>query len=151
MAKEREILNSWVPLDFTYNYRVGIPLEKYIQGLAEGKLLAVTCSSCKKVVTPPRSICGICNEKLDVWVEVGPEGTVENWTVGHVRLEKGEVKDNEAPTLIGMIKLDGATTLMPGIITGMKPEELTVGARVRAVFKAEPEGNVTDLDHFEPA
>lgn len=151
MAKEHEILNSWVPLDFTYNYRVGIPLENFILGLAEGKLLGATCPSCKKVAVPPRSICGICNEKLTEWVEVGPEGTVENWTVGHVRLEKGEVKDNDAPTLIGMIKLDGATTLLPGIITGMKAEDVAVGTRVRAVFKAEPEGNVTDLDHFEPA
>ncbi len=151
MAKEREILNSVVPLDFTYNYRVGIPLEKYILGLAEGKLLGVACPSCKKVVTPPRSICGICNEKLDEWVEVGPEGTVENWTIGHVRLEKGEAKDNDEPVLIGMIKLDGATSLMPGLIEGMRPEELAAGARVRAVFKAEPEGSVRDLDHFEPA
>ncbi len=150
MVEEQQIINSVVPLDFPYNYRVGIPLEKYIRGLAEGKLWAVTCPGCKKVVTPPRTICGICNKEMNEWVEVGPEGTVENYTIGYVTLDKGAVQDAGEPTLIGMIKLDGATSLLPGIITGMKPEELTLGARVRAVFKAEPEGTVQDLDHFEP-
>jgi uncharacterized OB-fold protein len=110
----------------------------------------VTCPDCKSVIVPPRSYCGICYRQLDEWVEVGPEGVVENYTVAHIRLEKGEVIENTDPVLIGMIKLEGATSLLPGIVRGIAPEELTPGLRVRAVFRDPPEDSLHDLDHFEP-
>jgi len=74
---EKLVVDVQVPVDYTYNYRIGPYLEKYIKGLGEKKILGVTCPECNKVPVPPRKICGACNRVLDEWVEVGPAGTVK--------------------------------------------------------------------------
>jgi len=140
-----------VPLTFQYNYRVGAYLEKYLQGLSERKILGVRCSECKRVLVPPRSACGQCASRPDQWVEVKPHGTLENFTVGTVAIEKGEIQDLPAPVILGLIRLEGADSLLMARIGNLEPEACRVGMRVRAVWKEKPEGNVHDLDHFEPA
>jgi uncharacterized OB-fold protein len=150
-AQERVVVNAVVPLDYTYNYRVGPYLERYIQELGSGKIMAVKCGGCGRVAVPPRKICGECNLVMDDWVEVGPAGTVENYTVGHVTLNKGLVEPADPPVMLALIKLDGATSLLAGEVRGIEPTDLKSGIRVKAVF-ADPAGNnLADLDHFEPA
>jgi uncharacterized OB-fold protein len=148
---ERLVVDVQVPLDYTYNYRVGPYLEKYIKGLGEKKVLGVKCPGCSKVAVPPRKICGTCNKVMDEWVEVGPEGTVENFTIGHVKLDRGAVEKLDPPQLLAMIKLDGATVPLMGEIKGLEPAGLEKGLRVKAVFKDPAEDSVADLSHFEPA
>jgi uncharacterized OB-fold protein len=145
------IANAVVPLDFTYNYRVGPYLERYIKGLGDKKIFGVKCSGCSKVVVPPRRICGACNRVMDEWVEIGPEGTVENYTVGHVTLNKGLVEKAKSPMVLALINLDGANSLLAGEVKGVEPSDVKSGMRVRAVFKDPAEDSLNDLDHFEPA
>lgn len=147
---EKAIALSVVPMDFTYNYRVGPYMERFIKGLGEKKILGVKCPECKKVVVPPRKVCGVCNKILDEWVEVGPEGTVENYTVGHVKLNKGLVEQADPPVLLALVKLDGASSLLPAKIEGIDSGELKNGLKVKAIFKDQPEDSLDDLDHFEP-
>ena len=77
MPEELQHLTPMVPLSFTYNYRVGEYMEKYLQGLAEKKILGVRCPGCKRVLLPPRSACGACNATPDEWIEIDPVGTLE--------------------------------------------------------------------------
>ncbi len=149
--QEMVVANVVVPLDFTYNYRVGPYIERYIKGLGEKKILGTRCSGDGSVVVPPRKICGRCNKAMDEYVEVGPEGTVENFTVGHVRLDKGLVEKADREYVIGLVKLDGATSLLPALIGGISPDGVRKGLRVRAVFKDPAEDSLGDLVHFEPA
>jgi uncharacterized OB-fold protein len=149
-AKERIVVNAVVPLDYTYNYRVGPYLERHIQELGGKKIMGVKCEGCGKVVVPPRKICGECNRVMDEWVEVGPEGTVENYTVGHVKLNKGLAERADPPVMLALIKLDGAASLLAGEVRGIAPDELRNGLRVKAVFADPAENSLSDLDHFEP-
>ncbi len=151
MAEEHFHVHPMVPLTFTYNYRVGRPMETYLRGLAEKKILGVRCPDCKRVLLPPRSACGACATRPDEWVEVQPAGTLEQFTVAHVTVEKGEIQDRDEPVLLGLIRLDGADSLLTARIEGIPPGECKTGIRVRAVWKETPEGNLDDLDHFEPA
>lgn len=147
---ESVVTNVVVPMNFPYNYRVGQYIETYILGLAEGKIMGVKCPGCGKVLVPPRKICGACDRVMEEWVEVGPEGTVENYTVGHVKLNLGEVERLDTPVLLALIKLDGADSLLAGEVRGIEPEKLGDGLRVRAVFKDPAEDNLSDLEYFEP-
>jgi uncharacterized OB-fold protein len=147
---ERMVVEVQVPLDYTYNYRVGQYLERYIKGLGEKKILGVKCSGCSKVAVPPRTICGACNKVMDEWVEVGPEGTVENFTIGHVKLDKGTIEKLDEPQLLAMVMLEGATVPLLGEVKGLAPADLKKGLRVKAVFKDPAEDSVLDLSHFEP-
>jgi len=139
-----------VPLTFLYNYRVGAYMEKYLEGLAEKKILGVRCAECGRVLLPPRSACGACHTRPDEWVEVKPTGTLENFTVGHVAYDNGEIKDLAEPVIIGMVRLDGADSLLTAKIQGIEPQACQAGLKVRAVWKEEPKGDLSDLDHFEP-
>lgn len=150
MAEERFQVRPMVPLTFMYNYHVGAFMERFIQGLSDKKILGVSCPECKRVLVPPRSACGQCSAKPDAWVEVQPEGVLENFTVAHVTIEQGQVKDLDAPEIIGMIRLNGADSLLAAKIRGISPEACKAGLRVRAVWKDPPEGTVLDLEHFEP-
>ncbi len=149
MAVEHHYVTPMVPLTFTYNYRVGAYMERYLQGLSEKKLLGVRCSGCKRVLVPPRSACGRCHTKPTEWVELAPSGTLVHFTVAHVRVEKGEILDLAEPMIIGLVKLDGADSLLTAKIQGIAPGACRQGLRVMAVWKDQPTGTVHDLDHFE--
>jgi uncharacterized protein len=150
MAEEHVVFRPMVPLTFTYNYRVGRPMETYLRGLAEKKILGVRCPKCRRVLLPPRSACGACATRPDEWVEVPGTGTLENFTVAHVTIEKGEIRDLTEPAVVGMIRLDGADSLLTARVEGIPPGGVRTGLRVRAVWKDPPEGTLHDLDHFEP-
>ncbi len=70
-------------------------------------------------------------------------------TVAHVRVEKGEILDLAEPMIIGLVKLDGADSLLTAKIQGIAPGACRQGLRVMAVWKDQPTGTVRDLDHFE--
>lgn len=150
MSEKRHVVKSFVPFTFEYNYRLGAWMNKYVDGLSEKKIYGVKCPKCGRVIVPPRSVCGTCYTKPTQWIEVGPEGELRNYTVGYVTIEAGEIKKAKEPYIIGMIKLDGADSLITGLIKGIKPDELKTGIRLRAVFVEEPKGTLKDLSHFEP-
>jgi uncharacterized OB-fold protein len=81
---------------------------------------------------------------------VGPEGTVENFTIGHVKLDRGAVEKLDDPQLLAMVKLEGATVPLLAEVKGLAAADLKKGLRVKAVFKDPAEDSLADLSHFEP-
>ncbi len=150
MSQEHHLVNVIVPVTFEYHYRVGSFMERYLDELADKKIVGVECPKCGRVLVPPRSVCGSCFTRPEKWVEVGPQGELRNYTVAHVEIVDGEIKDSEEPRIIGMVKLDGADSLVCGVVEGVSEEDLKTGLRLKAVFVDEPKGSVKDLDHFEP-
>jgi uncharacterized OB-fold protein len=115
----------------------------------EKRILGVRCEKCDKVFWPPRSTCGRCFSKLslDNMVEIGPYGTLETYTM--VTYSE-PVHPRQAPLIYGIIKLDGADTGMAHFIDGGAFEKLAIGIRVRPIFSEIRNGNILDIDHFEP-
>ena len=150
MSQKYHMTESHVPLSFEYKYRVGQSMEKFLDGLAQGKILGVRCETCNRVVVPPRSVCGFCNQDMKQWVEVANEGVLVNFTVAHVYIDNGQVIPLSEPYVIGQVRLDGADSLLTAKIEASESETLSMGMRVRAVFSEQRKGTVKDLDHFEP-
>lgn len=144
-----ETINTIVPLGFTYNNRVGQYMERFIKGLGQKKIMGVTCPKCKKTYVPPRSVCGTCYGRLEKWVEVSQEGTLQTYTVGHVTIDNGEIKDAPSPYILGAVKLKNAFSLLTAVVKGAQPDQLKPGLKVRAVWKEPPEESYASLDHFE--
>lgn len=138
------------PLDFTYNYRVGSCLQRYIDALKGKKIIGAKCPQCGRVVVPPRKYCGECNKVRDEYVELSQEGTLENFTIGHVTLDKGRLNEADSPYIVGMIRLDGADNLLVGKVAGVSAGDVKAGMRLKAAWKDKTEGDYSDLDHFEP-
>mgnify|MGYP005853768605 FL=1 len=149
-AAEEAFITPTIPLDFTYNYRIGPYMTRYLEGFKQKKILGSRCHGCRKVAVPPRKYCGVCNKVMEEFVELPQEGTLENFTVGHVALEKGSLNPAESPYLLGMIRLDGNASLLLARVEGLDPKDARVGLKVRAVWKDQVEGDYGDLDHFEP-
>jgi uncharacterized protein len=147
---ESVVTNVVVPINFPYNYRVGQYLERYIKGLGEKKILGVRCPDCDRVVVPPRSVCCGSDMSGGEWVEVGPGGTVENFTVAHVKMNLGVPEKLDVPEVTALIKLEGADSLIAARVEGVEPGKVEDGMKVNAVFKDPPTDSLEDLDFFEP-
>lgn len=112
------------------------------------KIMGLKCHACNKVFVPPRQTCERCLEEIrDHWVEVGPTGILENFTV--VRYADRHLP-RKPPFVLGLIKLIGADTPLVHIVAGIAINAVTEGVEVRPVFSSQPESTILGIDHFEP-
>lgn len=148
-----EINKDWafsIPgkLEIPYKYFAGVFQSKALVALRdEKKIMGSKCPKCKKTVFPPRSICELCLGKIEELVELGPEGTLQNWTV--VNYEE-PIHVKKAPYIIGLIKLDNCDSLMPHFVEGVQADKLKLGLRLQPVFAENRTGQILDILHFEP-
>jgi uncharacterized OB-fold protein len=122
----------------------------FFVALRDGKkILGTRCSKCGRVYAPPRQTCGPCffNMSEADMVEIGPEGTVETFTV--VNYDE-PVMPRKAPFIYAVIRLDGADTGLAHIIDEADPASVTIGMRVKPVFEENRKGNILDIRHFRP-
>lgn len=133
-----------------YLYSAGtVPSRFLIELRDNARVMGTRCGNCKRVLVPARAFCADCFSKLDDWVEVGPGGVVETFTVCRESYQGLP----EPPFVTALVKLDGADTGIVNFLTGVdpnRPEAITPGMKVRAVF-AEQRGPAMSAFHFEPA
>lgn len=129
-------------------YTAGLTGSRFLIELRDNKkFMATRCPACEQVYVPARSICKYCYEQLTEWVQVSDVGTVETYTVdGHTN----GVQPVNAPIIYGIIKLDGATTGLVHMISGVDFEKLAIGMRVKAVFAEKRVGSIMDIKYFAP-
>ena len=132
-----------------HRYTPGVAGEAFFRALKDrGVFLGSRCESCGVTYCPARLFCERCFDELNADVEVGPGGTLESFTVGYAGLE-GEPL--EQPVVLGLIRLDGADTVLMHFL--VDPSELEIGIRMEPVLKAKGKrtGSILDLDGFRPA
>ncbi|MGD9975231.1 MAG: Zn-ribbon domain-containing OB-fold protein, partial [Desulfatirhabdiaceae bacterium] len=129
-----------------YNWWAGETASRFFGGLRdEKKIRGRRCLSCQKVFIPPRKTCPECFSPDMAWVDVSDEGTVQAFTV--VRRQLAALK-KPAPVIFGLIRLDGADTSMLHYLQDARPEEVTIGMRVRACYADQRTGHMLDILHF---
>jgi hypothetical protein len=131
-------------------WSVGPFVERFYAELGKKKIVGTKCPKCQTVYVPPRSLCGCCWTPLSKWVELKDQGELVNYTVAHVD-HRGN--DLSAPKILGMVKLQGGgqkSTPIFGEIKGVALDQVKVGMKLAAVWAAEPQGELTDLSHFQP-
>ena len=143
-----ETVRVIVPIAFAYKNRAGKFIQAFLDGFKEGKIKGARCPSCGNVYVPPRSACGKCAVEIEEIVELSGEGTIREFTVGHVQLKDGELKPTGEQKVIALIQLDGATSMFMGEILS-SPDQVKKGARVRPVWADERKGEYSDLRGFE--
>jgi uncharacterized protein len=128
-----------------YNWSVGEVGSRFLVALRdEQKILGNRCPECRTVFVPPRLNCGKCFKRIDDWVEVGPEGVVEAYTIIRFAYPLQPV---EPPYAYALIKLDGADVGFMHIIkAGL--DLLHKGIRVRPRFAEKRTGHIKDIDQF---
>jgi uncharacterized OB-fold protein len=150
------VVENIVNLPFTES--AGMYLSKFFHALKEeGKILANKCPKCKRIIFPPRIVCGWCKirieDKEENWIELRDTGSVISYTL----TEEREV-DRATGKLVGdyypcaFIRLDGGDewTLLAHFLGEENLDSLSSGMRVQAVWKPKEErrGRMTDIMYF---
>ena len=97
-------------------------------------LKGVQCGKCGQVLFPSRTLCPTCrHESVGKLAphKLSGAGAVEAVTVVHAPPAGFEL---QAPYLLALVKLDEGPRVTAQVVDA-KPDQVTVGTRVRAVFR----------------
>jgi len=136
-------------LALPYQYFAGTVGSRFLIALRdEQKILGQRCEKCDKVFIPPRATCERCFGDLSQsWVELGDTGEITNYTIINYEEPHQPVKP---PYVMALIKLEGADTPIVHVVSGVDPDKIEIGMKVKAVFAEERIGSLMDIEHFVP-
>lgn len=138
-------------LEYDFRWHLGYYWSKFLAELRDNKrFMGVKCPECGWVYMPPREVCGKCFMAMNEWVEVGPEGTLEGFTIvrfPYIDPNNGGMK--EVPFTSIWVTLDGANTRMMHFCNEHDERNLEVGMRMRAVWSENRTGSIHDVEYFE--
>lgn len=152
---ERELVSIPMKVDIPYRFAAGRYMTKFLSELRDhGKLFGIRCPVCRRVMLPPRIVCGTCHVKNDEWVELSHEGTVTAFTIIYIPLTDPITgKPQKTPYVYGSIILDRSNSPIDHIID-CEPtaDDVWVGMRVKVVLrdKDERRGDLSDIRFFKP-
>lgn len=149
--KERRILfTEWIP-KARYAWDAGVAIGRFLEELKNGRIVGTECQKCRRIMMPPRMFCELCYLPTDKWKYVEDKGRVRTFCISRVRWDASRVKE---PFFPSVIELDGGEkgTAILHLVRGVHPEEMMVGLRVKAVWKAPEDriGAITDIECFIP-
>jgi uncharacterized OB-fold protein len=123
----------------------------------EGKILALKCPKCQRVILPPRPVCGFCRittgEAEQDWVVLKDTGTVMSLQLATEReVDRVTGRIVGQPNPCAFIRLDGGDewTILPHFLELIDVEKVNKGTRVKAVWKSRSErrGRMSDIAYF---
>jgi hypothetical protein len=152
MTQEEEILIMPGAWNLPFRHTAGRFASRFFRELRDNKkIFGVRCPECRRVLLPPRPLCERCLASVDEWVEVGPQGTLEAFTICYVPF----LGLPPPPIATMMVKLDGADTCLSHVLGGVdlsdvdKARELVkIGMRLEAVWRDERKGEIGDIQYF---
>ncbi|MBI4728763.1 MAG: Zn-ribbon domain-containing OB-fold protein [Acidobacteria bacterium] len=137
-----------IPVGFRYT--PGVAGEVFFRELRDrGRLAASRCDACEITYCPPRLFCERCFAELKAAGTVGPRGTLESWSAGRVGVEGEPLPE---PVTVGIVRLEGADTVLLHFLTGYGKRSPAIGDRVEVVLKprARRSGSILDIEGFRP-
>lgn len=134
---------------FHYNYFAGANASRFFKELKEKRhIMGTRCPGCRRVLVPARGFCDACMQYTNEWIEVGPAGTLETFTIIATQFP-GLPKP---PLVMAYVTLDGADTALINVVTGMDLSDIEAAAvqlnrlpRVRTRYVDDPKGRITDF------
>jgi uncharacterized protein len=141
-----EVLSADHVLEYPYSRSVGPVLGRFFTALRDGRIEGVRADG-DLVLVPPTEYDPFSGRATGEPVEVGDAGVVTTWTWV---AEPGEDQPLDRPFAFALIRLDGAGTAMLHVVDAGDPEAMSSGMRVRARWRGERVGHVTDIECFVP-
>ncbi|GHH28439.1 Zn-ribbon domain-containing OB-fold protein [Lentzea cavernae] len=135
------------PLDvgFDYTRSLGPTLGRFLSDLRRRRVTGIRGSD-GRVHVPPLEYDPVTAERLHEFVDVAATGVVRGWSWIPEPLE-GQPLDR--PFAWALVQLDGADTSLLHAVDAGSPDQISTGARVRARWRGERVGAITDIECFE--
>jgi len=144
-AATTDVLSALHVLEFPYKRSVGPVIGRFLAGLRDGKIEGIKSAS-GKVIVPPVEYDPETAATLTEFVPVADAGVVTSWTWLAEPRPKNQIRE---PFAWALIRLDGAdTALLHAVCT--TESRMQTGMRVRARWRSERTGHITDIECFEP-
>nr|MDO8135662.1 Zn-ribbon domain-containing OB-fold protein [Candidatus Njordarchaeum guaymaensis] len=143
---EREkYFEVWDKYVMSYKYSYGRQSAFFKELYLNKRIMGAKCPKCKIVYCPPRSHCSECYEE-NKWITLSDTGTVTTSVVCWYVSAEFFI---EVPYVCAYIKVDGADTSILQRIVSRDVERVRPGMSVRAVFREQREGKMSDF-YFVP-
>lgn len=140
------VLSAVHTLEYPYTRSVGTVIGTFLAGLKEGRILGIR-NGAGEVLVPPSEFDPATAEPLSEMCDVADTGTVTTWSwVAEPRAKHPLQK----PFAWALVRLDGAATSLLHALDAGEEEQMKTGMRVRARWRAERKGMITDIECFEP-
>jgi uncharacterized OB-fold protein len=144
-----ELLKRKEAWNITYEHALGETASWFFVQIRDyAKIYGRRCAKSGRVLVPPRAFSDQTLEPTTEWVEVGPGGRIETFTIVYEAFQNLP----PPPYAFGYVLLDGADTAIGGFFRGLDltdpqaaAEVLKVGRRVATIFAAERKGDILDF------
>lgn len=144
-----ELLSRQESWNITYEHALGETASFFFTQIRDhAKLFGRRDAKSGRVLVPPRAFSDQTLEPTTEWVEVGPGGQIEAFTIVYERFRGLP----EPPYAFGYVMLDGADTAIGGLFKGVDladaaaaAKRLAIGTRVVATFADQRKGDVLDF------
>jgi uncharacterized OB-fold protein len=141
-----DLLRAHHVSEYPYHRSVGEVLGGFFTGLREGRIEGVTADG-GAVLVPPAEYDPTSGRSTGDRVPVSDCGTVTTWCWVSEPLPHHLM---DRPFAFALIRLDGADTAMLHYVDAGSIDAMATGMRVRAVWRAERHGQITDIAAFVP-
>jgi uncharacterized OB-fold protein len=133
-------------MELPYRRSVGPVVGAFLTGLRDGKIVGSRTTG-GRVLCPPLEYDPDTGDAVSEMVDVGASGTVQTWSWVSEPMRKHPL---ERPFAWALVQLDGADTALLHAVDAPSPDAMSTGMRVRARWKHERVGHITDIECFEP-
>ncbi|MBX6765871.1 MAG: OB-fold domain-containing protein [Actinomadura rubrobrunea] len=136
------------PTRLEYRLRGGRALDRFLAGIAEGRILGHRCPVCGQVIVPMKGLCPRDGVPTSEEVEVADTGTVTTFAVNNLP----DPRAPDVPFVSAYVLLDGADLTMLALVAGVPADQVRIGMRVKAVWRPREEWGPTldNIKWFEP-
>ena len=140
------VLHAPLVIEFPFARTTGPVIGAFFTGLRERKVIGIRAAD-GRVLCPPVEYDPLNAAPLTELVPVGEEGTVVSWTWVAQPDERQPLSE---PFAWAMVRLDGADTPMLHALAAPDASAVAVGNRVRIRWAVERNGDLGDIECFEP-
>lgn len=139
------------PIRLEYDFIPSAAAQEYLRAYAEKRILGNRSPVDGAVFVPPRGVDPRSGVETTEMVELPHAGHIGNFCVTHLPIPGRS--DLPTPYVSAWIHLDGADIGFLGLVSGCENDEVRIGMRVQAVWKADEELGATaeNILYWEPS
>ena len=105
-------------------------ITSFYKFISEKRLMAAECVECGTLFLPPKPMCTKCLSANLKWIKISGKGKLVSYTIIYIAPEKFQ---DMVPYIVGIVEFDNGLRL-PGMIRGVKHEDINVGMCLRIAF-----------------
>ncbi len=145
--------------NFDFSVASGETYGRFFKGLNDKKIIGNICNN--RTFYPPKPFCDKTLKPPDAWLECDGAGIVEAFTIcceksNGVKFSKTDKKP-DVPYVLGVIKIKDSEHCIIHFISGFETKDVSeiadkieIGMKVKPVWATKREGEILDIEYFEP-